>query len=142
MFAPTTYLGVPLGVSRLFVLESMAVAVPNMSALEAQLGSLGLDSPLPELSTVDILTKPLDIYRAHLASLVATAVGCDVSDAYKAITSSDFSLGDLAVILPRLRSTTGESGNLAVEITHKVRFFAFHNRLLRFFLPETKSSMY
>ena len=99
----------------------MAVVAPNLSALETQLGSLGLESPLPELPATDVLTKPLDIYRSHLASLVATAADCDVAVAYKAITlSTDISLGDMAVILPRLKAKADDLADFAMEITQKV----------------------
>ncbi|SPO04354.1 uncharacterized protein DNG_07039 [Cephalotrichum gorgonifer] len=105
----------------LVALANMAVVAPNMAALETQLGSLGLDSPLPDIPTLDVLTKPLDIYRSHLAGLLAAAVGCDISVAYEAITStSDIEVGDLAVILPRLKLNAADLGSLATDITQKL----------------------
>lgn len=99
----------------------MTAVSPNMTALETRLGSLGLDTPLPEISVVDVLTRPLDIYRAHLASLLAAALDCDISVAYAAIASStDITLGDLSVVLPRLRLQTADLANLAVDVTSKL----------------------
>jgi len=104
------------------MLADMTTVSPNMAALETRLGSLGLDAPLPQIPVVDVLRKPLDIYRAHLASLLAAAVGCDVSVAYAAITSStDITLGDLAVILPRLKLPAADFESLAFEVTSKVK---------------------
>ena len=99
----------------------MAAVSSNMNALETRLGSLGLDAPLPEIPVVDVLTRPLDIYRAHLASLLAATLGCDVMVAYAAIMSTtDITLGDLSVVLPRLRLQAADLNSLAIDVTSKV----------------------
>lgn len=95
----------------------------TITELQSRLSGLGLESAFPEVPAADVLTKPLDIYRLHLASLLATTLGCDACAAYDAISSaSDLSLSDLAVILPKLKPRdVADVKALAVDITKKVR---------------------
>lgn len=95
----------------------------TITELQSRLSGLGLESTFPEVPAADVLTKPLDIYRLHLASLLATTLECDVCAAYDAISSaSDLSLSDLAVILPKLKpKDVADVKALAVDITKKVR---------------------
>lgn len=94
----------------------------TITELQSRLSGLGLESAFPEVPAADVLTKPLDIYRLHLASLLATTLECDVCSAYDAISSaSDLSLSDLAVILPKLKpKDVADVKALAVDITKKL----------------------
>ena len=49
----------------------------TLAELETLLGHLGLETPVPQLDAANVLAKPVDIYRAYLASLVATALRAD-----------------------------------------------------------------
>lgn len=72
--------------------------------LQARLAGLGINEPLPEIAAADVQTKPIDIYRLHFASTLASIIGCDVSAAYNAMAgSSDLDLADLTIILPKLK---------------------------------------
>lgn len=76
----------------------------TMPELSTRLACLGLDSEMPDIPAADLLAKPLDIFRSHLANLVASALGCDVSLAYDSIRlSNDLSQGDLELVLPKLK---------------------------------------
>ncbi|KAI8649729.1 Arginine--tRNA ligase [Fusarium keratoplasticum] len=79
----------------------MASLTMTMGELDSQLRNLGLESEVPEIPAADILAKPLDIFRSHLANLIASAVHCDVSSAYDSI--ADSSIADLEVIVPKLK---------------------------------------
>jgi hypothetical protein len=72
--------------------------------LEHQLGSLGLNTPLPQFKDTSVLSNPIDIYRSHLAVWLTGVLSPDSGSIFDAIhASSDLSLSDLAVILPKLK---------------------------------------
>lgn len=79
----------------------MASLTMTVGELSSQLSSIGLESDVPDIPGADILAKPLDIFRSHLANLIASAVHCDLDSAYGAI--ADSSMGDFDVIAPKLR---------------------------------------
>lgn len=85
--------------------------------LRTHLAHLGLESQMPEIPAADVLVKPLDIFRSHLAYLVASALGCDVSLAYDSIRlSNDLSQGDLEVVLPKLKLENLEPGDVVQKV--------------------------
>jgi arginyl-tRNA synthetase len=82
----------------------MASSTMTMTELSSQLAHLGLRADMPEIPAANMLVKPLDIFRSHLANLLSSALGCDISLAYESIgLLNDASQGDLEVIVPRLR---------------------------------------
>ena len=95
----------------------------TITELQSRLSGLGLDPTFPEVPAADVLTKPLDIYRLHLARHLATTLGCDACAVYDAISpASDLSLSDLAVILPKLKpKDVANVKALAIDIIKKVR---------------------
>jgi len=98
------------------------MAGPTIVELESLLGGLGLETPVPRFSAADVLARPIDIYRSYLASLLAAALESDPCTIYEAIHSTtDISLGDLAVILPRLKLSEAELEALPLELKNKVR---------------------
>ncbi len=93
----------------LFPSTGLGMADPAIVELEALLSDFGLETPIPKFADADVLAKPVDIYRAYLASLLAEHLGLDACTIYEALHSPiDISLGDLAVILPRLRLNEAE----------------------------------
>ncbi|KAF7452044.1 Arginyl-tRNA synthetase [Pyrenophora tritici-repentis] len=91
-----------------------------MNALEQSLGSLDLGVPIPQVEGAEVLANPLDIYRTYFGQILAIALDCDISIAYKSIQwPNNISNGDLAVILPKLRPGT-KADAVAVELMEKV----------------------
>ncbi|KAA8623053.1 ArgS Arginyl-tRNA synthetase [Pyrenophora tritici-repentis] len=90
-----------------------------MNALEQSLGSLDLGVPIPQVEGAEVLANPLDIYRTYFGQILAIALDCDISIAYKSIQwPNNISNGDLAVILPKLRPGT-KADAVAVELMEK-----------------------
>ncbi|KAI8154033.1 Arginine--tRNA ligase [Colletotrichum sp. SAR 10_70] len=80
------------------------MATLSITGLHSSLERLSLDTPLPSFPPADVLVRPLDIFRSYIAKIVAEVTGCDPALAYEAIqTTAAISMGDLAVILPRLK---------------------------------------
>ncbi|KAF6797574.1 arginyl-trna synthetase [Colletotrichum sojae] len=80
------------------------MATLSINGLQSSLERLSLDTPVPSFPVADVLVRPLDIFRSYIAHIVAEVVGCDPAVAYEAIqTTAAISMGDLAVILPRLK---------------------------------------
>ncbi|KAK8052172.1 hypothetical protein PG993_003557 [Apiospora rasikravindrae] len=94
----------------------------SLTELEGRLAGLGLDSPFPDVPAANALTKPIDIYRLHLASLIAATLECDVSAAYEAIlTATDLTLADLAVVVPKLKpKDVKDIKEFAIELVQKL----------------------
>ncbi|KAH7155825.1 hypothetical protein B0J13DRAFT_546435 [Dactylonectria estremocensis] len=81
----------------------MACLTSTPKGLEALLEGLSLD-PLPQYGSNDALTKPVEIWRSYFARFLSTVLDCDESVIQEAISSTtETSLGDLALILPRLK---------------------------------------
>jgi hypothetical protein len=98
------------------------MALTMNPSLQTRLVGLGLNEPLAEVAAADIETKPIDIYRVHLASTLASIIGCDVSTAYEAMAvSADLDLADLTVILPKLKpKDVSDVKTWAFEVIKKV----------------------
>jgi len=100
----------------------------SLTDLEGRLAGLGLDSPFPDVPAANALTKPIDIYRLHLASLIASTLECDVAAAYEAIlTATDLTLADLAVVVPKLKpKDVKDIKEFAAELVQKVSATIIH----------------
>jgi arginyl-tRNA synthetase len=99
----------------------MATTTISTSQLQVRLGELVLNSAEPDVPAADVSTKPLDIYRIHLARLVASTVGCEVALAFEAIASTnDSSIADLTLVLPKLRLKDVDVKTYAFDIIKKV----------------------
>lgn len=80
--------------------------------LGALLQGLSLD-PMPEYASSDALTKPVEIWRSYFTKAISTMVDCDVATIHEAISSTtETSLGDLALILPRLKLKNHDNNSL------------------------------
>jgi arginyl-tRNA synthetase len=90
-----------------------------MEGLERNVAVLGLEAPAAHASA-HTFTNPLDLFRAYLLEILVNTTGCSDSDARSAIQwPNNVFNGDLAVILPRLKSGA-KADKLAVEIMEKV----------------------
>ncbi|KAH8734455.1 hypothetical protein BGZ61DRAFT_442578 [Ilyonectria robusta] len=101
----------------------MACLTSTPQGLEALLQGLRLD-PLPQYASNDALTKPVEIWRSYFAKFLSTVVDCDEAVIQEAISSTtETSLGDLALILPRLKLKDIDNNGLktlAFEIGHRL----------------------
>ncbi|KAL0933847.1 arginyl-trna synthetase [Colletotrichum truncatum] len=80
------------------------MATLSINGLQSSLERLSLDTPLPSFPVADVLVRPLDIFRSYIAQIVAEIAECDPALAYDAVqTTATIAMGDLAVILPRLK---------------------------------------
>ncbi|OLN97805.1 Arginine-tRNA ligase, cytoplasmic 1 [Colletotrichum chlorophyti] len=121
------------------------MATLSIEGLQSSLEKLSLDSPLPSFPGAGVLVRPLDIFRSYIAQIVAEVVGCDPAVAYEAIQSTAaISMGDLAIILPRLKvKANAEAAAALLDKFPKSPLYAFpfvdgvHIRIFSspFFLP-------
>ncbi|KAI8631545.1 arginyl-tRNA synthetase [Xylariaceae sp. FL1651] len=91
------------------------MATCTVTGLEELLERLGLHDPIPTSPPAQVLIRPCDIYRAHLADIVSKILHCDLAVPYKAIsTSNTKDNGDLDLVLLKL----GLSADKADELMH------------------------
>jgi arginyl-tRNA synthetase len=83
----------------------MAYTTTSMEGLSSLLQGLSVD-PISPIDSDEILVKPVEIWRAHLAGLFSRSglLECEAEVIQDAITSTaDASFGDLTLVLPRLK---------------------------------------
>lgn len=101
----------------------MACLTSTPKGLEALLEGLSLD-PLPQYGSNDALTKPVEIWRSYFARFLSTVLDRDEAVIQEAISSTtETSLGDLVLILPRLKLKNLDNNglkSLAFEIGERV----------------------
>ncbi|KAI3325664.1 arginyl-tRNA synthetase [Xylariaceae sp. AK1471] len=86
------------------------MATCTVAGLEDLLGRLGLHDPIPASLSADVLTRPCDIYRAHLADITAKILDSDIAIPLEAISSSNTKdNGDLSLVLPKLGLDTARA---------------------------------
>ena len=99
------------------------MATLGLTGLEALLGSLKLETPIPQFPSTSVLHNPLDISRSYLASIIDGLVEGDASLAYGAIQwPNNIYNGDLSVILPKLEHRA-DPAVLGQEVMSKVGEF-------------------
>lgn len=91
----------------------------DIPGLEKCFESLTPAVSLSGFDAADVLTKPLDLWRIHLAKVLGDLVGCSHEAAYKAIHwPNNIYNGDLAVILPKLCPRI-KAAEVAVDLMKK-----------------------
>lgn len=91
------------------------------TSLSEKLKSLSLDKPLPQYPNCYPEVNPVDIYRAHLTSLLTEVTGVDAAIVYPAIQwTQTLEKGDLVLPVPALR-VKGKPDVLAAEWVAKVK---------------------
>jgi hypothetical protein len=89
--------------------------------LTAKLKSMSVTSPLPEYPNCFPEVNPVDIYRAHLTSILAEVTGVDSKIIYPALQwTQTLEKGDLVLPVPALRVKGKKPDELAAEWIQKV----------------------
>jgi arginyl-tRNA synthetase len=93
----------------------------DIGGLTQLLESLSVSGFSSNTQDASVLSNPLDLLRATLATLLISLVECDVTNAYKAVQwPNSIYNGDLSVTLPRLCPGCAPK-ELSSQIVNKVR---------------------
>jgi arginyl-tRNA synthetase len=95
------------------------MATLSSDGLQALLRGVGVESPIPSFPLADIKNSPMGIYLSYLAEILVQLTECVPQVAYQSIQWPN-DLGDLVVVLPRLRLKDIDPKELAVELKKKV----------------------
>lgn len=99
------------------------MATCSIDGLQSLLGRVGLDTPVPEFPSADILSNPQDVFRSYLADTLQRLVHCDGLTAYDAIQPSNITgMGDLVIVSPRLRLKDVRPQEVVSDLSHRVSF--------------------
>jgi arginyl-tRNA synthetase len=91
------------------------------SLLADKLKALDLAAPLPKYPNCYPEVNPVDIYRAHLTSLLTEVTGVDAAIIYPALQwTQTLEKGDLVLPIPALRVKGKKPDQLAAEWIEKV----------------------
>jgi arginyl-tRNA synthetase len=109
---------------------SQASHIYNMaaasSALVDKLKSLDVSEPLPKYPNCFPEVNTVDIYRAHLSSILSEVTGVDAKIIYPALQwTQTLEKGDLVLPVPALRVKGKKPNELAAEWVEKVVTFGF-----------------
>lgn len=93
------------------------------SSLSDKLKSLDLKEPLPNYPNCFPEVNPVDVYRAHLTSILTEVTGVDASIVYPALQwTQTLDKGDLVLPIQALRVKGKKPPELAAEWIEKVGF--------------------
>jgi arginyl-tRNA synthetase len=101
----------------------MASPTTTAEGLCAILRELGLDVPVPAFDGADVLGKPIDIWVVYLAELMVRLLECAPAQAYEAIhrvTATATEMGDLDIVMPRLRISPAQIEEWSAIFINKV----------------------
>lgn len=91
------------------------------AALADKLKSLSLTAPLPKYPSCHPEVNPVDIYRAHLTSILTEVTGVDAAVIYPALQwTQTLEKGDLVLPIPALRVKGKKPDQLGAEWVEKV----------------------
>jgi len=97
---------------------------PASQTLAEKLKSLGLEEDLPKFPKCYPEVNPVDIYRAHLTSILTEVTGVDTSIIYPALQwTNTLDKGDMVLPVPALRVKGKKPNELALEWVEKVQIF-------------------
>lgn len=96
----------------------MATLLPE--GIQALLAGQGVESPIPNIVGTDVQNNPIDIYLSYLADTLVQLTDCSPEVAYGSIQWPN-ELGDLVVVLPRLKLQHKNPKALSTELKQKVR---------------------
>ena len=91
----------------------------STDGLQALLGGVGAECPIPSFSSADIQNSPMDIYLSYLAEILVKLTGCEPQVAYESILWPD-DFCDLVVVVPRLRVKDVDPTKFAFELNKGV----------------------
>jgi arginyl-tRNA synthetase len=95
------------------------MATLQADSLQLLLNRLGVEDSSNSFPSTDVLTRPLDIYRAHLADVLVQLTDCEPQVAYDSILEPN-DYGDLEVVIPKLRLKGSNPKELAFDLAQKV----------------------
>jgi arginyl-tRNA synthetase len=99
----------------------MAATEAAANALAEKLTTLSVTYPLPEFPNCHPEVNPVDIYRAHLTTILTELTGVDAKIVYPALQwTSTLEMGDLLLPVPALRIKGRKPQELALEWVEKV----------------------
>ena len=99
----------------------MAAITASSNTLEAKLKALKISYPLPEYPNCHPDANPVDIYRAHLTTILAEVTGVESAIIYPALAwVQTLDMGDLVLAVPALRVKGKKPDVLAAEWAEKV----------------------
>lgn len=99
----------------------MAATEAAANALAEKLTALSVTYPLPEYPNCHPEVNPVDIYRAHLTTILTEVTGVDAKIVYPALQwTSTLEMGDLLLPVPALRVKGKKPQELALEWVEKV----------------------
>ncbi|KAI1623174.1 arginyl-tRNA synthetase [Exophiala viscosa] len=90
----------------------------TLDGVQALLKHLNLEGTVSFSTIADIQSNPLDIYQANLAEILVQLTNCEPQSAYDSILLPN-DLGDLTVVLPRLRLQDVDLEKLAGDLRQK-----------------------
>lgn len=97
------------------------MATAASSSLSDKLKSLSVTEPLPAYPNCFPEVNPVDIYRAHLTSILTGVTGVDAAIIYPALQwTQTLEKGDLVLPVPALRVKGKKPPELAAEWVEKV----------------------
>jgi hypothetical protein len=104
-------------------ITAAAMATLSSDGLQTLLAEVGVESPVPPFPLADIQNSPMGIYLSYLAEILVQLTECVPQVAYGSIQWPN-DLGDLVVVLPRLRLKDVKPNDLAVELKKRVGWHA------------------
>lgn len=98
------------------------MAIPNTDEVSQKLATLGLTTPLASYPNCYPQVNPVDVYRAHITTILADVTGVDPAIIYQALQwTQTLEKGDLVLPVPALRVKGKKPDELAKEWAEKVR---------------------
>ena len=95
--------------------------VEALSALQSNLGKLGIQPPSPNFAGSHILHNPIDVYRSHLAEILRPLINTDPQLIYDSLQwTNSLVHGDLVLVVPKLRLKGVKPTEYAKELEPKV----------------------
>jgi arginyl-tRNA synthetase len=94
------------------------MATRSSDGLHALLQGVGVENAVPSFLLADIQNSLMDVYLSYLAGILVQLTECEPQVAYESIQWPN-DLGDLVVVLPRLRLKDVKPSDLAVELKTK-----------------------
>lgn len=95
------------------------MATLSTQGLEALLVGVGAESPIPLFQAADVQNSPMGIYLSYLAGILVQLTECPPQIAYESIQWPN-EIGDLVVVVPRLRLKNVNANELAVDLKKRV----------------------
>jgi hypothetical protein len=99
------------------------MATLSSEGLQALLGEVGVESPIPPFPSADTHNSPMGIYLSYLAEILVQLTECEPQVAYDSIQWPN-EFGDLVVVLPRLRRQDVDPSDFAVDLKQRVGWHA------------------